>query len=405
MGKPPGTIGVKETAADAAKRGPTTRVVAPAKGTPSASTSGPTGVKDKAAVDAKATSDAKTKETKNAETELDLLRRLYGTVKNRSAKKNYYKYDRKKKKWIYETEAYIKDRSDFFGSTKGYETFRDACKKELDADKEKLRKYIEPQVKVRKKHTDWRDAQDVFYAWVKKAYNKKAGKKADFGKVIKAQMSDDLKKALDTVKKDYGKKFSAGGFNPRPQKMGGGYRLGTLSEHAVGNAIDIEAGRNAQIESWRWARIQKYTGKTASSSDLKTKWKNKDAAKAKGAWDSLKAVNDEWVDKLKKAVKKLEDEAAKKAAEAAKKAAEAAKKAGAGDKAKPAAAAKPAAKHDYLADVVAADENLKKIGKSWVTKWKDGFMSLEWTLVKELHEEGFDWGGTWSSPDIHHFEL
>jgi hypothetical protein len=26
-------------------------------------------------------------------------------------------------------------------------------------------------------------------------------------------------------------------------------------------------------------------------------------------------------------------------------------------------------------------------------------------LVKELHEEGFVWGATFSHPDLHHFEL
>ena len=39
-------------------------------------------------------------------------------------------------------------------------------------------------------------------------------------------------------------------------------------------------------------------------------------------------------------------------------------------------------------------------------KWKDGFFTLEWELVKELHANGFRWGATFPhSVDLHHFEL
>lgn len=43
--------------------------------------------------------------------------------------------------------------------------------------------------------------------------------------------------------------FEAGGFNARPMKTPGGYRLATLSDHALGIAIDIDTRRNAQIET------------------------------------------------------------------------------------------------------------------------------------------------------------
>ena len=36
-------------------------------------------------------------------------------------------------------------------------------------------------------------------------------------------------------------------------------------------------------------------------------------------------------------------------------------------------------------------------------KWKDGFFALDWTVVKELHEEGFTWGGYFGPPDLHHY--
>jgi hypothetical protein len=39
-------------------------------------------------------------------------------------------------------------------------------------------------------------------------------------------------------------------------------------------------------------------------------------------------------------------------------------------------------------------------------KWKDGFFTLDWALVKALHENGFTWGATFGNAvDLHHFEL
>ena len=347
-------------------------------------TPGTMGVNDQAAAAAGAKPETKDAETKDAEKELDLLRRLYGRMKNKTGSKAYFSYNSKTKAWVYDTIEYIKDRKSFFGSTKDYKAFKTKAKADLDADKEKLRGLVDPPKAKRKKHADWKDAQVVFYTWVKKAHEKTAGAGADYAKVVKAQMSDKLKKAVATVRKDYGKGFKAGGFNPRPIKRPGGvYLLGTISEHGVGSAIDIDSGSNPQIESWRWKRILTYTGKQASSSSLAAKWKAKDPAKAKEVYDAVKAVSDAWVAKLAKAVKKLEDDAMLAAEKQA----------------------KPVAKVDHLAAVIAADTDLKKIGSTWVKKWEGGFLSLEWELVKELHEEGLRWGATFSTPDIHHFEF
>ena len=115
--------------------------------------------------------------------------------------------------------------------------------------------------------------------------------------MIKSQMSEKLKNALKQVKLDYGKSFRAGGFNPRPMKLNG-YRLGTISEHAVGTAIDIEAAKNAHIPTSTWNDILTYTGKSLDHSTRKTKWKSK----PKELHDDIKAVNDEFEKKLKKVV-------------------------------------------------------------------------------------------------------
>ena len=36
---------------------------------------------------------------------------------------------------------------------------------------------------------------------------------------------------------------------------------------------------------------------------------------------------------------------------------------------------------------------------------RTAFASLEWAVVKELHEEGFAWGVYFDPPDLHHFQL
>jgi hypothetical protein len=166
-----------------------------------------------------------------------------------------------------------------------------------------------------------------------------------------------------------------------------GYRLGTISEHAIGTAIDIESAKNAHIPTSTWNQILAFTGKSLDHAARKTKWKNK----PKELHTEIKAINDAFVKKLKET---MDDtlETAKKAAEAKD--------------------ATPKQKADYqsikqnpLRAALNGNANLKGMGENFLKKWKSGFFSLPWELVEELHEEKFLWGATFSHPDLHHFEL
>ena len=322
------------------------------------------------------------------ENELKLLVEVYGSVKTKSGKKSYSYYEKakgKKKPTLkYRVDDYVKDRNDFFDSAKAYRDYLSLAREELDADEAKLRKYVEPGKEVRKKVAEWRKAQDVFYAWVRKAYQKSLGESVDIPKLIKSQMSEKLQKALQQVKVDYGQSFQYGGFNPRPMKLNG-YRLGTISEHGLGTAVDIESKKNAHIEESEWQAIVAFTGKSLSQAG--SKWKTT----PKELYDSIKEINDEFVKKLSEAIKETE-EAAKKAT-GAPSATDEEKKKAAAVKANPLKAA--------------AEQNaaLKKIGYKFLAEWRNGFFDLPWQLVKELQEEGFLWGATFSHPDLHHFEL
>ena len=342
-------------------------------------TPGPVGRNDRAAQSA-----VKEAPDENEE-ELKRLVKIYGGVSNKKGTRSYSYL--KKGTRQYRVDEYVKDRDAFFGSAKEYADYKAAAAAELDADKGKLRKYIEPPVAVRDKHADWAQAQDVFYAWVRKGYEKQLGQGVDVPKLIKSQMSERLKTALNQVRLDYGKQFQAGGFNPRPMKLAGAYRLGTISEHALGTAIDIDAGANAQIEGNTWSAILAFTGKTLSHATAQSQWKTA----PKQLYDTMKAINDEFVAKLARVVKETTDSTAR-AAQAA--------NATADQKARAAAA-----KKDPVAAAVEHNAQLKAIGATFLKRWQNGFMNLPWDLVKELHEEGFVWGATFGNPDIHHFEL
>ena len=323
--------------------------------------------------------------SKANEDELKLLVKVYGSVKNKKGNKSYTNWKNNKRHYL--IDDYVKDRNEFFGSAKEYAGYKKKAHDELEEDKKKLRRYIEPPLGKRKKLAKWEDAQDVFYAWVRKAYEMKLGDQVDIPKLIKSQMSEELKKALKQVKLDYGESFKAGGFNPRPMKLSGGYRLGTISNHAIGTAIDIEAAKNAQIRASIWTQILSYTGKSLDHSTRKSKWKSK----PKELYDEIQAINDEFVKKLKKA---MDDAVA-----AAKKIAEAN---GATEQQKK---EYERIKKDPLSVAVNNNAILKTIGKSFLERWKNGFFHLPKKLVMELHEEKFLWGATFSNPDIHHFEL
>jgi len=379
-GRIPGPLGMRSMTGCVLRRGPMNPYAYFDEEFPQV-TRGPMGTnKDPGAKLAESTD----KSAKEDEDELKLLVKVYGAIKNRKGNKSYVYW--KKKKRQYRVEDYVKDRNAFFGTATAYQTYRQKAHGELEADKKKLRRYIEPPLKKRKKVAGWEAAQDVFYAWVRKAYEKKLGDKVDIPKLINSQMSEKLKKALKQVKLDYGKSFQAGGFNPRPMKMNG-YRLGTISEHAIGTAIDIESAKNAHIPTSRWNNILTFTGKSLNHATRKTKWKSK----PKELYDEIKAVNEEFVKKLKKTMDDTVAEA-KKIAEAE-------------NSTPQQKAAYELIKKEPLSAAINNSPALKGIGASFLKRWKNGFFSMPWELVKELHEEKFLWGATFSHPDLHHFEL
>ncbi|HTG45703.1 MAG TPA: hypothetical protein VK633_14365 [Verrucomicrobiae bacterium] len=295
--------------------------------------------------------------TEDEKKEFELVRKFVNAI---DAKGKAYKNAR----------AYIDHRNTYFGSEAEYVIFAAASDKELSETEWKTRKRT---IKLRQlleinKHPD---AQDIFYRWVRKAYFKKLGGDIDVPELVRAGMAPKLVQAIGKVRTSYKKDFKAGGFNPRPQKLNGKYRLGTLSEHGLGLASDINDATNAQINRGDWLFIEQLTGKKVDRSV--TRWKKE----PKNLWSDISAINTAFVNKVAEEVKRIEAERAKAP--------------------KPATSAKAPEPKPPLDVVLAGHASLKQ--------WQGGFFTLDWELVEELHNLEFTWGATFPDVDLHHFEL
>lgn len=261
--------------------------------------------------------------------------------------------------------AYVQHRNQVFGSTANYLAYAAIADAELDNTKG-----LRARVELRKDPA----AQTILYRWLRKAYETQAGV-TDVPGLIKQGMSKELKTAMEKVKAAYGKTFRSGGFNPRPKKNAKyRFRLGTVSEHGLGQAVDIEAGKNPILSQEDWKFVETLTGKTVDRK--KDRWQKQ----PEDLWKDVADLNQRFVKKVKEEVERIEKERAA---------------AGMVVDSKVKSTKKV---REPIDEIFAQHKPLKK--------YKDGFFTLEWALVKALHENGFTWGATFSNAvDLHHFEL
>jgi hypothetical protein len=218
------------------------------------------------------------------------------------------------------------------------------------------------------------EAQTVFYRWVRKAYLKKGI--TDVPGLIKRGMSPELADAMKKVRDAYGGAFAAGGFNPRPMKSAAyRYRLGTVSEHGLGNAVDVESKKNPILSAADWVFVEKLAGKTVDRG-LK-RWQDS----PKDLWSDVAELNLLFVANLAVEIAKV-----------------AAAQAAATSEATPKKRKKPKRPPEPVDVVLGRRHRALKA-------WAGGFFTLEWALVEQFHKGGFRWGATFSDVDLHHFEL
>lgn len=261
---------------------------------------------------------------------------------------------------------YVQHRTAFFGSTAAYKALSVESDCELNATK-RLRRLIELKEKP--------EAQTIFYRWVRKAYMDNGVE--DVPGLIRRRESEELRQALAKVEVSYTKGFTRGGFNPRPKKDSNyRYRLGTISEHGEGDAVDIEAKKNPILSIKDWKFIEKLTGKTVDRSS--SRWKKN----PKALWQDMKDLNNLFVTKVASEIKRVQD--AQKIAKP------------------PEADAKLKDKEKHRPEPI----DVVLSGHVKLKESVNGFFTIEWDLVEQLHIHGFRWGATFSNAvDLHHFEV
>jgi hypothetical protein len=133
-------------------------------------------------------------------------------------------------------------------------------------------------------------ALESFYTWLRRAY-------MDHGvhdvpaAIRQAQLSgEQLTKSV----KSKGKQLVVEGANPRPEKSAQqNYELGTLSEHAFGNAVDINSRQNPVFGMDEWKTIEKAAGVAVPRNHnvWKTLWQKNPGA----LWETIQEINDAFV--------------------------------------------------------------------------------------------------------------
>jgi hypothetical protein len=289
--------------------------------------------------------------------------------------------------------SYVSDRTLYFGSPALYAAYAAESDAELSSTKWVSKKHTRS-LRSMLEFSHNLHQQQIFYRWVRKAYQRKNGNDVNVPELIRRGMSQELANKIIAVrgsirvKKIHDEEFKAGGFNPRPVKYAHSYLLGTLSEHGTGMAVDIDDTQNAQLTLDEWKFIETLTGKYVVRSG---RWGTEDGAGS--LWKDIKEVNDLFVKKVAAEVLRIEKERTEKAKAESEK-----QKTAAGVAAVP--VAKPKKQLSPLEEILAINY------KSLSPYVKTGFFHLPLELVLELHAHGFTWGaGFGTNVDLHHFEL
>ena len=297
-----------------------------------------------------------------------------------------------------DSAVYAKYRDQVFGNRDAYRAFAAESDAELDreSDRTKFKKWNRLREQVELKSSP--AAQTIYYRWVRKAYQTEASID-DVPALIRRRMTPEVAAAIARVQTAYGKTFRHGGFNPRPMKTdieaGGKYRLGTLSKHGLGTAVDIESGTNPALSLQQWKWVQQVAGKKVDRSV--SRW----SSEPQKLWADIQALDDAFVAEIAKRIATEEQSRAQKAGEIA------AERVGITLPRTGPPKARDVSAHTYW-PLLGAPPIDAVMGKHKALKpyARTGFFSLEWELVKRLHAEGFTWGATFPNMvDLHHFEL
>jgi hypothetical protein len=277
-----------------------------------------------------------------------------------NALKGKIRKNNKKATPIATVDAYVEYRHDFFGSPAAYESAKAVADAEFDAMPKRIWNKIG--------QTEPKGTKRVLYRWVRQAYVN-AGID-DPVSVIRTGMTDELESKVAAVREEH-PDLKVGGFVARPKKLGG-YKLGTISEHGTGKAVDVAPqSKNPHIPRKEWAFVLELAG---TSVDRRLSRWTKDPA---GLWQDLNDVNQRYVAELTRRVAEVRDT----------------RTAGGRNPDEPPA----------YEEVLKGNPTLLKTARTHGVG--HGVFGLDESVVTAFAAQGFVWGVTFDDPDLHHFEI
>ena len=279
----------------------------------------------------------------------------YGHLRRRTGRADNTGFD--------SVEDYVTYRDDHFGGRATYDAIRVIADAEWD-DNAVIRRMVG-------QSTDSNDRKKALYRWLRLEYRGQGiDTEAAIVTLMRRGMTPELEAAVDRVRAAH-PGLRTGGFVPRPKKHTDvGYRLGTLSEHGTGKAIDVRPQHdNPQIPRADWGVIEEITGRNV----VRTlrRWQMQPNA----LWQDVHDLNAEYV-------------------------AEVTTRMAAVRAARTAAGKDPDNPHP---------RNEVLAGSRWLRRRAAArglsFFTLAEDLVLAMHAEDLRWGVTFGTPDLHHFEI
>ncbi len=246
------------------------------------------------------------------------------------------------------------------------------------------------------------ESERVFFYWVAWEYCQRGFTDAQIIALFDAQIVPELRSAIAGAEARLGAKIPVQGFCPRPQRNGKGYVMGTLSEHGLGRAVDIEPDKNPIIDAEVWPRMEALLGMHVDRS--RRRWNEEPDV----LYDDLVAFSELWAASVLALIESKQNAPARAAnfarqhpgtlADYGSVGAPAPKGHSLLDSA-PYSTEKPAATLAGMlgVKVAQAEAMLKLPGLKLLNHPRQ--------RVLALREQGLVWGATFPNVDLHHFEL
>jgi hypothetical protein len=112
----------------------------------------------------------------------------------------------------YDVRAYIADRDEFFGA--GYAEYKNACLKELEDDRGKLRQRLDAAAASRAQMPRWGNARGIIYCWIRKTLENTFEEDVGVRSGLLQSEARVLSEALAKLERRFTYRFKYGGLAP-----------------------------------------------------------------------------------------------------------------------------------------------------------------------------------------------